>query len=392
MIKEIYLCHVLEGNSFNKSYFETYSNFLRNSKYKKIYYLFLDNTYTKFRASKKNNIITIKDIEKLSKKNQVDFLLSFEFKVKYLFSIMKIKKVSRKIYYLLNNTIFYYRNFRFKEKNLLFFFKITNISISYIVLNILKKFKIIPKVDFIFYSTNFFINKKRNIILSQENLPLNIYGYKRLIRVNSFAAENTINIKNKLKKKNIVFVDGGFNHDDRSIYCKRSTSHQEKKYYDLINKLLNKLSLLNKSDAIFLAHPQTNVYKIKKYLKNIKVIKNKTYKEIMKSSHVIFHESSAINFALLLNKKILSINSPLLGKWLNYRTKQIALKIKCPSYQLENICNLSNKSLLKILKKPYIKNFSYIRNNLIKIYNNKKVINYELENKKIFNKYLFNHD
>ena len=112
----------------------------------------------------------------------------------------------------------------------------------------------------------------------------------------------------------------------------------------------------------------------------------------MKSSHVIFHESSAINFALLLNKKILSINSPLLGKWLNYRTKQIALKIKCPSYQLENICNLSNKSLLKILKKPYIKNFSYIRNNLIKIYNNKKVINYELENKKIFKKYLFNHD
>ena len=109
-----------------------------------------------------------------------------------------------------------------------------------------------------------------------------------------------MNIKNKLKKKkkNIVFIDGGFNHEDRLVYCKRSTYEQEIEYYYLINKLLNKLSLLNKSNAIFLAHPQSNIFKVKKFLKNIKIIQNKTYSEILKSSHIIFHESSSINFAI----------------------------------------------------------------------------------------------
>ena len=391
MKKKLYLCHVLEKNSFNKSYFESYSNFFKNSKYKKIYYLLLNNT-NKIKNSKKTNIVSFKEILKLSENNQIDFLLSFEFKIQYFFSVMKIKKVSRKIYYILNNTIFYYRNFKFKNKKILFFFKNINTFIKYNILNIFEILKIIPKIDFIFYSTALFINKKKNFFSLQENSPLNIYGYKRAIKINSFAAENTVNIKNKLKKKNIVFIDGGFNHEDRLVYCKRSTYEQEIEYYYLINKLLNKLSLLNKSNAIFLAHPQSNIFKVKKFLKNIKIIQNKTYSEILKSSHVIFHESSSINFAILANKRILSINSPLLGKWTNYRTKQIAKQIKCSSYKLEDICNLSNKNILKILKKPYVKNNSYIKKNLINIYNNKKIINYKFKNQKIFNKYLFNHD
>lgn len=391
MKKKICLCHVIEKNNFNKSYLESYSNFLKNSKYEKIYHLLLDNKVNNFKVTRNSNLTSLKEIVKLSKDNHIDFLLSFEFKIQYLLSIFKIKKLSRKTYYILNNSIFYYRNFRFKNKNLKFFieniYKLTN----YCLLSIFKILKIIPKIDVIFYSSNFFINKKKNYFSSQENLPLNIYGYKRAIKINSFAAEKIVNIKNKLKKKNIVFVDGGFNHEDRSIYCNRSSRFQEEEYYDLLNKLLNRLSSLNKSKAIFLAHPQTNVFKIKKYLKNVKIIKKKTFNEILKSSYVIFHESSAINYAVLLNKKIISINSPLLGKWTNYRTKQIALQIKCPTYQLEKVCNLKDRNLLKILKKTHVKNHSYIRNNLITIENNKKVINYKLENQKIFNKYLFNY-
>ena len=91
MKKKLYLCHVLEKNSFNKSYFESYSNFFKNSKYKKIYYLLLNNT-NKIKHSKKTNIVSFKEILKLSENNQIDFLLSFEFKIQYFFSVMKIKK------------------------------------------------------------------------------------------------------------------------------------------------------------------------------------------------------------------------------------------------------------------------------------------------------------
>ena len=160
----------------------------------------------------------------------------------------------------------------------------------------------------------------------------------------------------------------------------------------LINIILKKLSILNNSKSLFLAHPQTKINKIKKYLKDVKIIKNRTYDEILKASHVIFHESSSVNLAILSDKKIFSLHSPLLGSWANYRTKEISSNLKCPSYMLEKIYDFNNRNLLKILKKPNIKNNKYIKNNLINMYqgnNKRKLAKYKLENNKIFNKYLF---
>lgn len=394
MKKNTYLCHVIERSNFNKSYLSSYSYFLKNSKYKKILYLFLDN---KKKNNLKKNYLNLNQITELSKSNKIDFLLSVEFKIKNLFSIFKIKNISRKTFYLLNNTIFYYRSYKFKGKTIFFFKNFINI-IKFSILKFFQFINVIPKVDFVFYSTQFYLNKNDVYKFSfQKNLPLNIYGYDKIVRVNSFASE-FLSIKNKnniKKKKYIVFLDGCFNHKDRSTFCEGSTLSQERAYYKLLRKLLNRLSKLNNSKSIFLAHPQTNVHRIKKYLKDIEIVKNETLNKILNSSFVLFHESSSVNYAILANKKIISLHSPLLGKWMNFRTKTISSQIKCPTYDLEKLCNLEEDKLVSILKKPYFKNIDYIKNNLL-IMNKKKkykeIIKPILQNKKIINKCLFDED
>ena len=63
-----------------------------------------------------------------------------------------------------------------------------------------------------------------------------------------------------------------------------------------------------------------------------------------------------------------------------------------PILYVGKIYDFNNRNLLKILKKPNIKNNKYIKNNLINMYqgnNKRKLAKYKLENNKIFNKYLF---
>lgn len=380
MKKKYYLCQVVNNKSYNKSYKNSFLNFIRNSKYKKIYNLNLDDkkSYDK--------------IVELCKKKKIDFLFFTEFKIKYLIKIIKIKKSARKIFYLLNHSVFYYRNYKFKN-NFLSNFKKFEEKLNFYIYKIFQTIGLLPEVDLIFYSSKLYIKKKnQKKIISQYNLPINIYAYKKAIRINSYIGEYFINNKIKIKNENIIFLDGCFNHNDRSIYCQKASDQEEKKYYMLINIILKKLSILNNSKSLFLAHPQTKINKIKKYLKDVKIIKNRTYDEILKASHVIFHESSSVNLAILSDKKIFSLHSPLLGSWANYRTKEISSNLKCPSYMLEKIYDFNNRNLLKILKKPNIKNNKYIKNNLINMYqgnNKRKLAKYKLENNKIFNKYLF---
>jgi len=379
--KNFYLCHVTNNENYNKSYEISLSNFLKISKYKKIYRLNLDNP------------TSFDKMIKLSKKKKIDFLLSIEFKINNLIKLSIIRKHARKIFYLLNHSIFYFRSFKFQNRSLLNITKIKE-KINNLIFLILKKFEFLPKVDIIFYSSKFYIpNKKQKNFASQENLPINIYSYEKAIRINSFVAEFYSDNKKKIKNKNIVFLDGCFNHKDRSIYSQNSSDYEEEKYYQLLNDVLKKLSKLNNSNSIFLAHPQTRVNKIRKYLKNLKIIKNKTFEELLKASHVIFHESSSVNLALLANKKVFSLNSPLLGNWINYKTKVFSSNIKCPTYMLEKICRFNDKKLLKILNQPSFNNNKYIRNNLIEMYkrkSSKQSLSYKLQNKKIYNKYLFN--
>ena len=388
MKKNYYLCIVFNNNSQDKVYFKSILKFFKNTRYKKIFYLNLDEK--KFSYKKKQKNTTLKKILDISNIHSVDYLISFEFKIRYFFDLIQIKKKRNKIFYFFNNYIFYYRYYTFKKKNIKLIIKLINKKINFCLFWLLQYLKLIPIIDLIFYASN--IEITNNKFFYQGSFPMDILDFKKAIRINSLVFEYFIKNKNNKQNKNIVFLDGHFNHKDRFVFCQSASAEEEKKYYFLLNSFFEKLKIILKKEIHFLAHPDSNMNSLKKYMKNIKIIKNNTFLEILDSSHVFFHESSSVNLAILLNKKFFQLKSPLLGKWVNYRTKIISQKINCPTHSLERLCKMDNNKLLILLNKKNYIDKNYIQNNLALSYNGNNKLNlkkYKLENLKIFEKNIF---
>ncbi len=389
MKKNYYLCIVFNNNSLNQVYFKSIFKFFKNTKYKKVFFLNLDEKKSFYKRKEKN--ITLKKILDISNIHRVDYLISFEFKIRYFFDLIQIKKKNNKIFYFFNNYILFYRYYTFKKKNIKLIIKLVYKKINFYLLRLLQYLKLIPVIDLIFYTSN--IEITNNKFFYQGSFPIDILDYKKAIRINSLVFEYFIKNKNNKQNKNIVFLDGCFNHKDRFIFCHPASAEEEKKYYFLLNSFFEKLKIILKKEIYFLAHPDNNINSLKKYMKNIKIIKNNTFFEILDASHVFFHESSSVNLAILLNKKFFQLKSPLLGKWVNYRTKIISQKINCPTYSLERLCKMANNKLLALLNKKNYIDKNYIQNNLALSYNGNIKLNlkkYKLENLKTLEKNLFN--
>ena len=101
MKKNYYLCIVFNNNSQDKVYFKSILKFFKNTRYKKIFYLNLDEK--KFSYKKKQKNTTLKKILDISNIHSVDYLISFEFKIRYFFDLIQIKKKRNKIFYFFNN-------------------------------------------------------------------------------------------------------------------------------------------------------------------------------------------------------------------------------------------------------------------------------------------------
>jgi hypothetical protein len=386
--KNCYLCIVLNNKSINQVYFNSILEFFKKTRYKKIFFLNLDEKKFFYKNKKKN--ITFKKILDISDIHRVDYLISFEFKIRYFFDLIKIKKKSNKIFYFFNNYIFFYRNYTFKKKNIKLIIKLIYKKINFCLFWLLQHLKLIPVIDLIFHTSN--IKITNNKFFYQGSFPIDILDYKKAIRINSLIFEYFIKNKNNKQNKNIVFLDGCFNHKDRFVFCHPASAEEEKKYYFLLNSFFEKLKIILKKEIHFLAHPDSNINSLKKYMKNIKIIKNNTSFEILVASHVFFQESSSVNLAILLKKKFFQLKSPLLGKWVNYRTKIISQKINCPTHSLERLCKMDNNKLFILLNKKNYIDKNYIQNNLALSYNGNNKLNlkkYKLENLKIFEKNIF---
>ncbi len=359
----------------------------------KIYYINLNNL-TKGRLKKSPNsevkfisktfqVYTPKNCNELNEYlKKKKFILSVSigrefqyFKIWYI-----LKKRQHKLFYHLNLGIistkknFYTGNFFDNLKNKLkkYFF----VNISFKIYRYLVLLRVFPNIDFVFECSKLFRNnfvnspaKKIEKFFGIKNIAL----YQKIVHINSRAYDEVLDNIKDIDENYITFLDSGFDHPDRKRFDKKATISQRRTYYKNLKNILFKFSKIYKKKIVFCCHPKTNLSIVKKYLKNIKVIKFKTRFYILRSKIIFFHESSSALDAIILKKKLWSLKSATMGSFFESRNKLYPDMINCPSSEMTDLLKLKTAQIKKILDNYNFRLF------------NKKIINYLVKNQQSLN-------
>ena len=243
---------------------------------------------------------------------------------------------------------FFFKRFKhFYDKGLYFLFRI---------LTILNFF---PKVDIYFESDLNIISNLNKGFSKKFDDKFDLFKisyFKKIIKVNSKAYDYVV--KNKIKNSEnsyIIFIDTPIDHGDRTSREGNISKKDKETYYKRLNTFLIKLSKLLGKKIIICPHPKMKKPHI--FYPNLTISKKRTIEMIPKAKVVIFTLSSAISLSIILKKKILCIQSELLG---DYYTKLSNKYINALNLKRINIDDEFS------LKKKDIK----INTNTLKMYNN----------------------
>jgi hypothetical protein len=257
-------------------------------------------------------------------------------------------------------------------KNKILYFK--NYKFSYYIFRIFQIFSLFKKIDFYFEASQKIIDDINNSFsykLKKKIKFLDLSFYKKKFRINSNAYNFFINNKNNFSNSNkyIVLVDSGFDHTDRIIREGKPSNILRKEYYKTLNNFLTKISNLTSKEIIICLHPKVNYGSSDEYLqikKNFKTVLNKTVEFIYQSDVCIFFESSAIINAILLKKKIINLNTKLMGDYYFKRNNLYKDYIDLYQINLDNYKLPEKKiDLYKILKNKTENYEKYINENII---------------------------
>lgn len=261
---------------------------------------------------------------------------------------------------IINKNLFFniQKLFKYKFKKKLF----TIINIILIYLNLL------PKFDIIFECSQNKIRKYNKII------------FKKIIRINSNTYDKLIYNKTSIKREKIVFLDSNFSHNDRICFDSNPSKKQYIKYLHQLKILFEIIEIKFNSKIIICLHPTTDIKMFKSIFIKNNIIKGKTDFYVKKAKLLLFHESSSILDAIILNKKIINLQSALMGKYFQYRNELYNKEIKLKKINLDD--NFINIKEINTQKQKGYK--SFIKLNLmsnIKQYNNLKNINFKINSK-----------
>jgi len=236
----------------------------------------------------------------------------------------------------------------------------------YYIFRILTIINIFPKIDLLFESnTENIIGLNNGISRKIENLfPFfEIAYFRKIIKINSVYF-NLIKKKKNIKKNNrIIFIDTPINHPDRLERGGGASNKEIIIYYKKLNNALSHISSIFKKEIIICLHP--NNKKEIKYFKNFKISKNTTMEEIPNCEIAIFTLSSAILNAVILNKKIINLESSHFGKYLNDFRKKYVNSLKLFSLNIDKNINLDSKICTKKMNKSINCYKNYIRSKLL---------------------------
>lgn len=315
-----------------------------------------------------------KDLEIFLKKNDLYAFLSFGKKMKYILFYYLLKKYNAKIF--INFSIGYFKenNFFFKKNLIENFINVSRFFLEKIIPKIFYRLMLIlnicPKYEAIFTGS-----KSEKSIYEKIKSDANIFKlrpryFNDVYKINFRTYDNLLNkIKNN-KEKYIVFLDSGFDHGDVILQQGAHTEENRQKYYFLLEKILIRLGHIYKKKIIICLHPKTDERNVVKYIKNLKLIKYQTQNYILQAHTIVFHESSSVLDAIFLKKRIINLQSDIMGSYFEKRNKYYPSKTKMFSLKMENY---------KKIKKKNIELFFKNRN---KLYSNfvQNFVNFDINN------------
>ncbi len=325
-----------------------------------------------------------KELEIFLKQNDLYAFLSFGKKMKYILFYYLLKKYNTKIY--INFSIGYFKenNFFFKKNLIENFINISRFFLDKIIPKIFYRLMLIlnicPKYEAIFTgskSEKLIYEKIKN---EANNFRLRPRYFNNVYKVNFRTYDNLLNKIKKKKEKYIVFLDSGFDHGDAILQQGVHSEENRKKYYFLLEKILIKLSHIYKKKIIICLHPKSDEKIIKKYIKNLKLIKYQTQNYILKAHTVVFHESSSVLDAIFLKKRIINLQSIIMGSYFEKRNKYYPSKTKMCTIKMENYKKIKKENIDLFFKNKnklylnFIKNFvNFNINNILSKKNNQNL-------------------
>ena len=386
MKKKDYIFCLLSNNSNSIKIFNIYKNYIES----------VINRYGKFvivdfyRYSQKNNKKIIN--EKLLKKKFKNKIQFFYPKNKYEFydyiqnkQVFALDSLSRdfkdfKIRYLINKKnifIILLANLGniSNEKNGTLDLSLRNKFYSYYkILNkyiyrILILLDIFPKTFLYFDSRKKIVDKFNNSKFRKMFKKFSKLGFLinfiNIHRINSDSYENFIKLKKRKKNNKIIFIDGNYKHSD-IIKREKLDLHKVKiEYFKLLSKKFTILEKIFKKKIEICLHPSSDLKVYKKNLQKFKISKGKTIEKVYDSYMIIFHESSAVMDALIAQKKILILETNILGNYLLNKMLMYKSLIKLPSIDIHSTNILSKKDILNEYSKTKKYRDQYIKDNLI---------------------------
>jgi len=192
-----------------------------------------------------------------------------------------------------------------------------------------------------------------------------LINFLNIHRISSDSYESFLKSKKTVKKNKIIFLDGNYEHSDIKRREQLDLDKVKIEYFRLLTNRFTVLEKIFKKKIEVCLHPSSNLNVYKKNLQKFEVSKGKTKEKIFDSYMVIFHESAAVMDALIAKKKILILETNILGNYLLNKMLMYKSLLKLPSIDMHSKKELSKKNIFSEYSKNKKYRDQYINDNLI---------------------------
>ena len=236
-------------------------------------------------------------------------------------------------------------------------------KMAHLAFRILTVFNIFKQID-IHFETRLDLKKSYQNGMSYKIKKMIPFFKTRFKIIKKISLRNSQVDKIKLKNssaKYITFLDEGFVTGDAMDREDNNFLKNKDKYYLDLKIYLRSLQKILQKRIIICVHPVNDLNFYKSLFKEFYVCKYRTDHYIQNSYLCVFHNSSAIVNALLLNKKIICIQSKLMSKFAFNRTEMFRRLFSFVNHDMHQLINADKKKLIKQLLLKSKKNINEVK-------------------------------
>ncbi len=208
------------------------------------------------------------------------------------------------------------------------------------------------------YVNNCQLHEKK---FNNKNKIFNFLYFENTILINSRSYDKLKKNQYNLSNSRIIFIDGNYEHLDVLQRENLNLNSLKDEYFKKLKVFLKKISLIFDKEIFICLHPNSNIQEYKKFFSEFNLGQFETEKNIYSSFLVIFHESSSIDTAIFLKKRIISLQTNLFGKYFENRINKYKNELALMSVDLNEEFFFEKKEIYEKTKVNENKYNNYIR-------------------------------